>query len=613
MKRVRAAKRAESRARLLARGVKSRNRMRSLLPIILLGAAIAGCTSGVDENGTSDEELTKCSHGSVVYGVDVSGYQGSSINWGSVRAAGRVFAFAKASEGTGFTDTSFTHNWPGMRAAGVLRGAYHFFRPSIDGAAQADHFVDVINANGGLAPGDLPPVADVEVSDSMSAATVISRLHAFLDRVQQRTGRVPMIYTANFFWGSYLGNPNFTQYPLWVANYGPSCPYLPNAWSDWKFWQDTDAAGVSGIPGGVDGDEFNGTLSDLQAWAGGGGGSGGSGAGFQTSRRSRQNADGRVELFARAPDSAIWHDWQTTANGSWSGWNKLGGSTGSNAVVSADADGRLEVFTIAGGHLYHTFQLVGGGWYNGWLDEGDGSLVGEPAALTNTDGRLEVFARNSAGALLHKWQTSANGSWSGWASLGGVLHSDPGVGRNGDGRLEVFALGSDDRLYHVWQTSAGGGWSGWGGFGGLVLSGTPHAGPNADGRLEVFATGSDGHLHHIVQLPGGGWSGWLDAGTFGVVGEPAVARNADGRLEVFARGSDNALWHLWQTAANGSWTTGSAFAGPTLASSPDAAPNADGRLQVFWRAPGGNVETNFQKVGGGWSAVVDFGGNVTGL
>jgi hypothetical protein len=115
--------------------------------------------------------------------------------------------------------------------------------------------------------------------------------------------------------------------------------------------------------------------------------------------------------------------------------------------------------------------------------------------------------------------------------------------------------------------------------------------------------------------PNAGWGGWDSLGSPPGVhaAQPRVARNADGRLEVFARGTDNALWHLWQTSANGSWTTGSAFAGATLASSPDAAPNADGRLEVFWRAPGGNVETNFQKVGGGWSAVVDFGGNVTGL
>src|SRR4029079_18299895 len=119
-----------------------------------------GCAGGIDtDTAESDAELRKCAaSSSVVYGVDVSGYQGSSINWNSVKAAGKQFAVAKATEGTGFTDSSFAHHWPGMRARRGMRGAYHFFRPSIDGAAQADHFVDVINAHGGLAAGDLPPV-----------------------------------------------------------------------------------------------------------------------------------------------------------------------------------------------------------------------------------------------------------------------------------------------------------------------------------------------------------------------------------------------------------------------------------------------------------------------
>ena len=587
--------------------------MRSSILFASLLLVAAGCAGGIDHAGETSAGLTRCSdHGQVVYGVDVSGYQGSSIDWGSVKASGHVFGFAKATEGTGFIDGSFAHNWPGMRNAGVLRGAYHFFRPSLDGAAQADYFVDQINAQGGLAAGDLSPVADVEVGDNQSAATVVGRLHAFLDRVAARTGRTPIIYTANFFWGDYLGNPDFSGYPLWVANYGPSCPYLPNAWANWRFWQYADNANVPGI-GSVDGDVFNGTLADLQAFAGGGsggGGGGGKGNGFQTSRRVAPNADGRLEIFARAPDNAVWHDWQGAPNGSWNGWSQLGGQTTSNPVVSADADGRLEVFVITGGHLFHTFQLQGGGWFNGWIDEGDGNLVGEPAVMINSNGSLEVFARSASGALEHKWQAAANGSWGAWVSLGGVLRSDPGVGRNADGRLELFALGSDDRLFHIWQTAPHAGWSDWSGFGGITLRGTPHVGANADGRLEVFATGSDGKLHHIAEGIGGGWSGWIDGGGFGVIGEPVVGRNSDGRLEVFARGSDGLLWHLWQTTANGNWTGGAAFAGTAVASDPDVAPNADGRLEVFWRAPAGNVETLFEQPGG-WSRVVDFGGNVT--
>jgi hypothetical protein len=48
------------------------------------------------------------------------------------------------------------------------------------------------------------------------------------------------------------------------------------------------------------------------------------------------NADGRLEVFARGADGAVWNNWQTAPNNGWSGWNSLGGwvdllAVGSNA------------------------------------------------------------------------------------------------------------------------------------------------------------------------------------------------------------------------------------------------------------------------------------------
>ena len=43
------------------------------------------------------------------------------------------------------------------------------------------------------------------------------------------------------------------------------------------------------------------------------------------STRVAQNADGRLEVFARGTDNALWHKWQTAPNSGWSGWGTLGG------------------------------------------------------------------------------------------------------------------------------------------------------------------------------------------------------------------------------------------------------------------------------------------------
>src|ERR1043166_3307070 len=64
-------------------------------------------------------------------GVDVSSYQGGSVNWASAKAGGGSFAWAKAAEGLTVNDADFTINEANAKAAGVLIGAYHFSHPEL--------------------------------------------------------------------------------------------------------------------------------------------------------------------------------------------------------------------------------------------------------------------------------------------------------------------------------------------------------------------------------------------------------------------------------------------------------------------------------------------------
>ena len=61
-------------------------------------------------------------------GVDISHWQGA-IDWTKVAAAGKKFAYMKASESTDFVDPNYTTNRAQARAAGLLVGAYHFAQP----------------------------------------------------------------------------------------------------------------------------------------------------------------------------------------------------------------------------------------------------------------------------------------------------------------------------------------------------------------------------------------------------------------------------------------------------------------------------------------------------
>jgi lysozyme len=209
---------------------------------------------------------TVCGGSSTVKGIDVSSWQGT-IDWTKVKASGRVFAIIRVSDG-GYLDTTFAKNWKSAKSAGLIRGAYQYFRPGQDATTQANLFVDKINAAGGLAAGDLPGVIDVEASDGKSASKVAAAVGTWLARVKERTKRVPIIYTGSYFWDGSVGSAAYKSYPLWTAHYtSAACPLVPNAWGGWKIWQYSSTDSVSGISGNVDGNRFNGTLAGLKAFA----------------------------------------------------------------------------------------------------------------------------------------------------------------------------------------------------------------------------------------------------------------------------------------------------------------------------------------------------------
>jgi hypothetical protein len=119
-----------------------------------------------------------------------------------------------------------------------------------------------------LGAGDLPVTADMETTGGQSAAAIAANLQTWASAVAAGTGKKPMIYTAIGYWDSDVLSSAFSSDPLWVADWGPSCPDLPSEWSGWSFWQYSDSGSVSGIGGAVDLDEFNGSLADLQSFTG---------------------------------------------------------------------------------------------------------------------------------------------------------------------------------------------------------------------------------------------------------------------------------------------------------------------------------------------------------
>lgn len=214
--------------------------------------------------GFDEDRVRHCPAGETLRGVDVSYYQGK-VDWPEVKRQGVVFAFVRVSDGAEFVDPELPRNWAGTRAAGVVRGAYQFFRPAQDPVAQARVLVEQLKKNGGVEDGDIPPTLDIEVSDGVASDVLLARAEAWLGYVEAAFGRTPLIYTAPGFWDDLGASTRFSRYPLWVANWA-SCPALPRSWERWAFWQTTDSGTIPGIEGAVDLDRFNGSLADLRAF-----------------------------------------------------------------------------------------------------------------------------------------------------------------------------------------------------------------------------------------------------------------------------------------------------------------------------------------------------------
>ena len=198
-------------------------------------------------------------------GIDISHWQGP-IDWAKVRAAGKKFAYIKASEHTSFVDDKYATNRSRAKAAGLKVGAYHFARPDIgtaDAYAEADHFIRTAD----WTSGELRPVLDLEDTGGLSSSALQTWVKAFVQRIHDRTGVRAVIYVSPAFWSGKMGNSNWfakNGYDvLWIAHWttakSPSVPAENWGGESWTFWQYTSDGSVPGISGRVDLDRYNGT------------------------------------------------------------------------------------------------------------------------------------------------------------------------------------------------------------------------------------------------------------------------------------------------------------------------------------------------------------------
>ncbi len=199
----------------------------------------------------------------MILGFDISNNNGS-VDWALTGRLGYSFVVIKASEGTTFRDPFFAAEWESAREFGLVRGAYHFARPSANsGRDEAHFFLDVVRD---LRVGDFLAL-DLEDTRVAPRADLHDYALDFLTTVQHAVGFRPLLYSGNWYMDPHNleGHADLAAYGLWYASWQPTFPPVPPAWDFLAMWQ-YGAGPVPGISGVVDLDLFNGTVEQLRRY-----------------------------------------------------------------------------------------------------------------------------------------------------------------------------------------------------------------------------------------------------------------------------------------------------------------------------------------------------------
>lgn len=190
----------------------------------------------------------------MVKGIDVSTWQGSTIDWDKVKKAGIDFAIIRCGWGTTGVDNQFHRNMKEARRVGIKVGVYlySYAHGVAEAQAEAKHCLDLVREYGKL---DMPIYYDEEEAYQYSRA---KELAIAFCTVIESAGYWAGVYSSSSKWNGPL--KGLDRYTKWVANWGNNSRPAHNAGkpnvSGCDLHQYSSVGNVSGIAGDVDMNEL---------------------------------------------------------------------------------------------------------------------------------------------------------------------------------------------------------------------------------------------------------------------------------------------------------------------------------------------------------------------
>jgi len=288
-----------------------------------------------------------------------------------------------------------------------------------------------------------------------------------------------------------------------------------------------------------------------------------------------------------------------------------GGHSGYRIAVAINSNGTAEWFARSADHaLSHAWQRPVGSLT--WsavhaVGESPTTIVSNPSAVAQADGRLTVFARDRSGRVEHAWQQPGfPNDWEWGTQLAAspqppLRKADPAAVRLPRGEVEVFETLADGSVGVTRQRRPNQNtrWTAWKSIGGSCAS-SPVPVVGAGNGTYVFCVTTAGTAASD-RWNGRAWSGWstLAGSPANLTGVPSVAVDGSGELEFFAASRSGGLDRAWISGSpvRDAWTWGSPLAGPgsaagggtKIAGSPAAATWPSGFVIVYAKLAGGQV------------------------
>lgn len=241
---------------------------RRVLLVSLAALALASTQCRTTADPGSPSAPTAVAPGSMPHIINVSAYDPkekqregrpySEHDVSALRANGAVALIARAGKG-GNLDTKCANFLTAADRAGMLPGVYYRLQNHVDAVVQADQFINRALALAASRDWTAPSLLLVGDFDAQSRLSDILR---FMDRVESRTGVVPVAYLENSAHLKLLlsgadeaTKAKLRRMPYWIAlyshdkGYDPKYPQFPipghpdglvkqyNVWHDWAIWQ----------------------------------------------------------------------------------------------------------------------------------------------------------------------------------------------------------------------------------------------------------------------------------------------------------------------------------------------------------------------------------------